>query len=300
MTRRRTGAAALTVGVALLATAVAIARRNGVRFDRAVGRRVDELLARTDTSPEAPVTTDEYADLPTPVRRYFERVLPDEARPIRSARIEQRGRFRLGDADSSWKPLDATHYVTTGPPGFLWDATVELAPLVPVRVVDAYEDGSGSLAATLWSTVSVVDAEQGAELDEGELQRYLAEGVWYPTALSPRGGVEWEPIHDRAARATLSHRGTTASLTFYFDDRGLVSRVVGDRPRLVEDGTYEPTRWTGHWADYEERNGVTVPTTGEVSWNLPGETRTYWRASVESIEYGAGATTPPRVERTRP
>mgnify|MGYP000436381060 CR=1 FL=1 len=282
---RRTVVAVVVAAVALLAAVVSRVRRNSVRFDRAVGRRVDELLARADTSAADTVTTDDFADLPPPVRQYFERVLPEERTDIQTARIQQAGALRLGDSESPWRPMEATQHVRTDPPGFLWDATVAVAPLVPAQVVDAYEDGTGSLEATLYSTVTVADAERGPALDEGELLRYLAEAVWYPTALLPRNGVEWEPIHDRAARATLSHRGTTATLTFYFGADGLVTRVVGDRPRRLDDGRYETTRWTGHWRDYAERDGVLIPTSGEVAWNLPGETRTYWRASLESIEY---------------
>jgi len=301
---RRTVAAVLAAVVALLAAAVAIVRRNSVRMDRAVERRVDALLAGTAAdrptagADEPAVSTDQQIgaddrdDLPPPVRRYLDTVCPESRPTIETVRIEQRGQFRLGDADSSWKPLEATQYVTTDPPGFLWDASIAVAPLVPTRVVDAYEGGTGSLTATLYSTIPVADAERSAELDRGELMRYLAEAVWYPTALAPGNGVAWEPIHDRAARATIEDGDTAASLTFYFGEDDLVTRVVGERPRLLDDGSYERTRWTGHWDDYEERAGVVVPTSGRVAWNLPSETRTYWRASLASIEYGVAADLP--------
>jgi hypothetical protein len=38
-------------------------------------------------------------------------------------------------------------------------------------------------------------------MDEGELSRYLAEAPWYPTALLPAAGIEWEPVDDSAARS---------------------------------------------------------------------------------------------------
>jgi hypothetical protein len=285
MRRRTTVLAAL---LAIVLGALALVRRNAARLDERIRRRVDALLASVATAPDDPITSDEFEDLPAPVRRYLAAVLPAEQTAIGTVRIAQRGQFRLGDVDSPWRPLEATQYVATTPPGFVWDAEIDVAPLVPARVVDAYEDGRGSLQATLLSTVTVADAEQTPELDRGELLRYLGEAVWYPTALLPRNGVSWEPIHDRAARATIEDGETTASLTFYFGPDDLVTRIVGERPRRRDDGSYEQTRWTGHWREYEERNGVVVPTRGEVAWNFPDRTLTYWRAQVESIEYDVG------------
>jgi hypothetical protein len=276
----------LTAVLALALGAVAFVSRNGAHLDSEIQRRVDALLARAGTTADATTIRDDRADLPAPVWRYLATALPDDQADVETVRIEQRGAFRLGDVGSWWRPLTATQHVTTDPPGFVWDASIAVAPFMPARVVDAYEDGRGSLAAKVLSTVSVADADRSAELDRGELVRYLAEAVWYPSALLPQNGVTWEPVHDRAARATIEDSGTTASLTFYFGSDDLVTRVVGERPRLQDDGSYEATRWTGHWDDYEEQSGIVVPTSGEVAWDLADRTLTYWRANVETIEYG--------------
>ncbi len=115
--------------------------------------------------------------------------------------------------------------------------------------------------------------------------RYLGESVWYPTALLPSEGVEWEPIDERSARATLEHRGTAASLVFYFNGRNEVERVSAERPYRKDDGTYESTPWTGYWRNYQVRDGVRIPIDGEVEWHLPEGDLPYWRATVEEIEY---------------
>jgi len=270
--------AVVLVGAALVG-AVARRLRTG-----AVEERVRRLEAAADR-PRRTFDPDDVAGLPAPVRRYFETVL-DEGQPYsRTVRLEQRGRFRLGDADSPWKPLEATQHVAVDPPGFVWDATIRLAPFVPVRVVDAYVGGEGSLRAAVLSVLTVADAEQSPELDAGELQRYLAEAVWYPTALLPAEGVQWAAIDERSARATLEHDDTTVSLVVHFDDDHLVERVVAeDRPRAVDDG-FEPTRWTGRFWDYRERSGMLVPTVAEVEWNLPDGDLPYWRAKISRFEH---------------
>ncbi|MFC6730514.1 DUF6920 family protein [Natronoarchaeum mannanilyticum] len=244
-----------------------------------------QLLDSASDRADRTFDPDDVADLPSPVSRYFETVL-DEGQPYsRTVRLEQRGRFRLGDADSAWKPLEATQNVAVDPPGFVWDATIRVVPFVPVRVVDAYVGGEGSLRAAVLSVLTVADAEQSPELDAGELQRYLAEAVWYPTALLPGEGVQWAAIDERSARATLEHDDTTVSLVFHFDDDHLVERVVAeDRPRAVDDG-FEATRWTGRFWDYRERSGMLVPTVAEVEWNLPDGDLPYWRAKITEIEH---------------
>ncbi|MDS0477692.1 DUF6544 family protein [Natrinema sp. 1APR25-10V2] len=277
--RRRRTRLALTLLFALaVGTLVSVARR----FDGRIDDRVTALLEAAESEPDGSFTRDDLADVPAPAARYFRTVLAEGQPYVRTVRLHQRGEFRLGGADGSWKPLEATQHVTTRPPGFVWDATIDVAPLLPVRVVDLYAHGEGVLRARLRSAIPVASVGPSPELNEGELVRYLAEAVWYPTALLPERGVTWEPIDDDAARATLEHDGVTASVVFHFDDRDEIERVTTERYRQ-EDDSY--ASWTGHFGGYEDRGGRRVPTHGEVEWNLPDGDLPYWRASVDAIEY---------------
>src|SRR5205085_5598411 len=98
--------------------------------------------------------------------------------------------------------------------GFLWDAKVRVAPLVHVRVRDAYIAGQGQGAVSLLSAFEMSAESGGSELNAGELYRYLAEAVWYPTALLPREGLIWHAIDHDKALATLTHANTTVSIEF--------------------------------------------------------------------------------------
>jgi hypothetical protein len=105
--------------------------------------------------------------------------------------------------------------------------------------------------------------------------------------------VRWEPVDDRVARATLTVGETTASLDFHFagadgegDEGGLeIERVHTNRRYRRVDGGFEPTPWTGLWRDYENRDGVLVPTTGEVVWHLPEGDLRAWRGRVTSVDF---------------
>ena len=280
--RYRRAAAALLLAAGAVTVAAVTVRTAAGYTDRTTSARVDAIRSSATGGPPAPIAAADLAGLPNPVRRYLEAALGDERRRVETARIDQRGEFRLGGASGSWKPFAATQHVGARPPAFLWDASIEVLPFLPVRVVDAYEDGVGTLTARLCSAVTVAAAGPSPEMAEAELQRYLAEAVWYPSALLA-DAVEWEPIDDRSARATIEDGPHAATLVFRFDDQDLVESVHADARYRQEVDDDAP--WTGHFGDYRERNGMLVPMAASVEWNLPEGDQPYWRASVESIEH---------------
>ena len=78
-----------------------------------------------------------------------------------------------------------------------------------VRVLDGYAAGVGSGRVSLLSVLPIASDSNRLELNSGALHRYLAEAVWYPTALLPRAGVHWQSIDEMTATATLTDRAVT-------------------------------------------------------------------------------------------
>ena len=252
---------------------------------RETARRMDELRRPANTKREIVFTTDALEGLPVPVRAYFENTLQVGQPYIDSVRLKQNGKLRLGDASSSWRPFTATQYVTVDPPGFFWDASITLVPFVSLRIRDLFRDGNGSAEVSLSGIIPLDRGEPSRELNEAELVRYLAETVWYPTALLPSEGVQWEPIDDRTAKATTDHGDVSASLTFSFNEDDEVTRVyTEERYRRVEDG-FEPTPWSGYWHNYQRRNGIRIPMGGEVVWHLPDGDLEAWQGQLTEIHY---------------
>jgi hypothetical protein len=267
--------------LALVLLAIAINRRH---LDRAYARLVAELLNEREPSAGF-FHTAELEDLPAPVRRYLNKAIPEGRPYVKAVHLRQVGEFRPGDTTAPWKPLEAEQHFTVNPPGFVWDAKIDMAPLIQVRVIDMYKGGKGILRAKMFSTLTVADAQGHPKLDAGELMRYLAEAVWFPTALLPGQGIEWSPIDDHSAKATLEHEGTSASIVFYFNDRDEVERIHAEGRFREVEGDYEPTPWTGYWGNYQTRNGLLIPIEGRVEWNLPEGALTYWRAHLEEIDH---------------
>lgn len=255
---------------------------------RALRSRLDALRsAPAGVERGGPGTVDfrELEGLPPVVERYFRAVLRDGQPIVTAARLRHRGTFDMGEDEARWRRFTSDQLVVTRPPGFLWDGQIRVLPGVTARVHDAYVDGEGILRASALGLVSLVSLQDGGELARGELLRFLAEAVWYPTALLPSPGVEWSKEGPRSARATLVDGSLTAALTFDFDEEGLVETVRAEaRGRMVE-GEMVATPWRGRFWRYETRSGLRIPLEGEVAWSLESGEKAYWRGRIVEIRY---------------
>jgi hypothetical protein len=228
----------------------------------------------------------ELEGLPGPVQSYLRAVLNDGQPVIGIARFKHAGMFNIGETTPNWRPFLSSQIVTTRPPGFDWDGRVQMAPGLNAFVHDAYISGEGLLHARLLGLVTVADVRGTPEAAEGELLRYLAETIWYPTALLPGQGVRWTEMDESSARATLTDGSTTVSLDFRFGHDGLIeSTYASARPRIV-DGAVTRMPWRARvWAYTARDDGVRIPLEGEVEWVLPGGPYPYWRGRITNIEY---------------
>lgn len=278
--RARTAA---VLGAALGALAIGPAV-GSLLWRRSTSSLLDRIRASAASFPRTFSPVD-LAGLPEPVERYFRRALRDGQPFISLATFEQRGTFRLGAGEDSWRKFEASQYVSTRPPGFVWDARIGMAPLVPIRVRDSYSEGLGSLHAEVLALYTVMDQSGAPALNAGALQRYLAEAVWYPTALLPASGVTWSPIDNRRALATLTDGPTTVSLEFRFTDGGEVSEVFAASRQREVNGRYEPTPWLVRCIRNDEHDGIRIPIECEVEWQLPSGPLPYWRGRITGVRY---------------
>ncbi|MBF5045727.1 hypothetical protein FGE12_25190 [Aggregicoccus sp. 17bor-14] len=222
------------------------------------------------------------AELPAPVARYFAFALPAGQAPIRGAHEVQRGEFLL--RPGTWSPMRAEQHFSGGTPGFVWDASIRMNPLLTVRVRDSYLRGEGRMLGKVEALVPVVDQHGTREMAEASLQRWLAETVWLPTALLPREGLTWSALDAHTARVTVQDSGVSASADFRFGAQGEIVEVSALRYRDV-DGRPVLTPWKGRFWSYERVDGMQVPRGAEVGWELPEGLQLYWRARLESFEY---------------
>jgi hypothetical protein len=252
------------------------------------GRLTRQVLDAAER-PQGRVRLASLSSAPELVRRYFRVALREGDPYLRTARLVQMGAFRskeTADPDAGWQPFESRQVFSTSPPGFVWDARINSRPVGSVWVRDTYLSGSASLRAALFGLVPVASAADGPELRTGALQRYLAESVWFPTALLPSDRLSWSAVDASHARATLRDGEITASLDFEF---GLGGEIVGtstpSRPRAAGKGRYQYLAWGGRYQRYEERGGMRVPLESKVYWVVNGKEQPYYRGRNIEIAY---------------
>lgn len=223
--------------------------------------------------------------LPAPAARYLALALKPGQAPLAGARVRQVGHMDLSDGQAAWTPLRSRQTVQIARPGFVWDARLRMSPLVHVRACDAYAAGKGFLRASLLGLIPLADAADTPTLAHGELLRWLAEAVWYPTALLPGGAVTWTARDEASALLTVRDGDLQAALVMHFGTDGLPTHLLApDRGRQVGDETI-PTPWVVHLGEWLELGGMRVPTRAEVAWIIDGAERPYWRGTLLDVEY---------------
>lgn len=265
-----------------MATALLIGRR---RESTKTDKLVKGLLRTASGQAAGQTMFSILSELPPPVASYFSHVLSDRQQIIKVAKLHQVGKLRTTTGASRWFSFSAAQIVVPGVPGFVWNAKVLLPFAIDLRILDSYCAGIGSGWVSLWSAFPVASESGTWELNSGALHRYLAEAVWYPTALLPHSGVLWTPIHDRAALATLKDRGTSVSLEFRFNEVGEVTGIYSPGRFGRFYGGYKQMPWEGVFRNYALRSGIRIPTYGEVGWYDAGAWQVVWKGSLTDIEY---------------
>lgn len=230
----------------------------------------------------------ELDGLPPVVQRYFRAVLPEASPIIAAAEIEHSGRFNMGETADAWKPFSSRQRVVMQKPGFVWDGAIRMLPGLSVRVHDAYVAGEGVLHPAILGLFTLASLRGTGTLAQGELMRFYAEAVCYPTALLPSQGVRWTPVSESSALATVDDGGVAVSLTFTFGADGLIESVRAEARGRTVGGQIVMRPWEGRWFDYRVQAGMRVPMAGEVAWLLPpeeGGRKPYWRGSTTLLRY---------------
>jgi hypothetical protein len=220
--------------------------------------------------------------LPAPVQRWLQYSgIIGKAAAV-TVRLRQKGSMRLKPDQKEWIPCTAEQYFTTAEPSFIWQLSMRLMPGMPVSGRDKFEGGRGSMDIRLWSLLPLARAS-GQKVDEGALQRYLAELCWFPSAaISPH--ITWEAINDTTAKATMTYGGTTGSVCYHFNEKG---EVTACRASRYKDAGPEAVReqWGGTVIAYGALAGIRIPVAMEVTWFLKSGPFTWYRVEITDLAF---------------
>jgi len=273
------------IGVSVAGATVAVLIGRSVEAKRADDMEA-ALLHERIAGVDHVLDVRQLSDLPAPVRRYFEYCLVESQKLIKTVRIHQMGELRTSTTSELWSSFTAEQLVAPSNVGFVWKAKVSTPFATHVRVLDGYLAGVGTGSVSLLSAFRVASDSDKPELNSGALHRYLAEAVRYPTALLPGSGVTWAPVDDHTAIATLSDNGITVSLEFRFNDTGEVLAIYTPTRFGRFEGTYKQVPWEGHFKNYQNHQGIRVPSYGEVAWYDDEDTlQLVWKGDLLDLQY---------------
>ncbi len=261
----------LLVIIGIIVLSVILAKLNlNYQFNKAVKTLLDQPKPDRDRI----FNLYQLDGLPEPVQRYFKHVLKIGQPYINHVSLTHGGQFKMG-LDKNWMDIEGEQYFTTPKPGFIWKGTTRM-----FTAFDSYINDSGRLVAWVLSCIKVADSK-GENFNEGELQRWLAESVWFPTNLLPSQWLSWSAMDERTAKLSFNYKDVSFSFTVLFNEIGEIVQM--ETQRFMAENKRE--RWICQFSDYQNKNEIIIPTIGEVSWRLEKGDFSYAKFKVNTIKY---------------
>ena len=223
--------------------------------------------------------------LPEIVRRYLEQAWADPASTVRTVRLRQQGRLRTSVRSRRWMAFSAEEQIEPLAQSFLWDAQVQLAGPLHLRVLDRLAEGRGSGEVRLLSALRLASSPSCAEMDSGALHRLLAESVWCPTGLRPSGRLQWLPRDRRSATARLRSERAEVELDFHFNDAAEVVRVYTPGRWGRFGSAFERRGWEGRFFDHDSIGEALIPRRGEAGWYDGESWQAVWEGRLTACDF---------------
>jgi hypothetical protein len=224
----------------------------------------------------------DLAPLPEPARRFLSHAIAPEARPARAARVRMAGQIKLND----WLPFTAEQ-VIDWERGFIWQASVKMMGLLPIRGSDRLVDGQGSMRWRLLGLIPVMTAD-GPDIARSAAGRVAGESLWLPSVLQ-RPDVTWRISEAGQPKATFEAFGEPIELTLNIDDDGRPLSLWLPRWGNPGGGDFGYATFGALFEDEGTFDGYTVPTKLRGGWHFDGEgfdsDGEFFRATITDIRY---------------
>ena len=256
------------------------------RFNRMTDNETKNIVLNVSFKENHIINEQDIINLPQPVQKWLRLSGVIGKEEIKLAYVKQKALMKLKPEQKEWYSAKAIQYITTEKPAFIWTVDMNMMPLIKIKGRDKSVEGKGEMLIKLNSLINVVN-EKGEKLDEGALQRYLAEIVWSPSSvISPL--IKWEEIDSLSAKAMINYKGTVASGTFYFNEKGDFIKFTTMR---YKDNTPEAKRypWVITVQEYKTFEGIRVASKMKVTWDLEKGNWTWLDLEIQDIKYNKNA-----------
>lgn len=253
------------------------------QFDNTVKSEIQSIKNPIHLIQQPTATSSQLDSLPPVVKKWLHTSGAAKKRFVQSVSLQQSLQLKMSPDQKSWTSASAYQYFNVANPSFVWSVDIPSMYLLPVQGRDKFVDGKGEMLIKFASLIPVVDEKNNHKIDEGSLQRFLAETAWFPTAaISPY--ISWEQLDENSAQANMTYQGTSGSGTFYFDDFGNFKKFETLRYRGGEEKS-ERSPWIIEVQKSNRINGIVIPTELTCTWMLDNEEWTWLKVKITAIEY---------------
>ncbi|MEX2511292.1 MAG: DUF6544 family protein [Cyclobacteriaceae bacterium] len=253
-----------------------------VKFEALVEEEKTNILLKSNMENLGTLSAADVKGLPDAVKKWLVNSGAIGKKMMINGKIVQKALMKTKPEQEDWKIATAIQYCVIDEPALIWTVDLKMNPFLRLKGRDKFQDGKGEMLIKMNSLVNVVH-ETGEKIDEGTIQRYLGEMVWFPSlAVSPY--VSWEELDGLSARATMTFKNTTGAGTFYFKENGDFIKFVALRFMENKPGA-EKKEWVLTVDEYGVFDGIKVPSKMKATWNLENGDWTWLDLEILKIQY---------------
>lgn len=253
-----------------------------MRFTLMVKKEIRELTANTSVNIKGDIVKEaDMHTMPQCVQLWLKNSGIIGKEKSNTVYIRQKVKMKTSAEQEQWYDAEAEQYYTISKPAFIWSVDMTMMYIVPVAGRDKFLNGKGEMLIKLGSLIPIVKSADNAHINEGTMQRYLGEIVWFPSAaLQPY--ITWQEIDAYSARAVMNYMSTECSGVFSFDEAGNLKsfstqRYMGDEKIKRE--------WRITVDEIQSFNGIKIPSELHATWKLESGDWTWLNMEIEDVQY---------------
>lgn len=245
-------------------------------------RTVTEQLRNSEATSN-PFTLEDIEKLPEPLQKYFTYSGYIGTPKMSHMKIAFKQVDFMMSPDKPAIKIDYTQYnFVREPVRFAYIDTSMYG--IPFEGLDSYIDGHGGMKGVLGKVIPLFN-QTGEEMDQAALVTFLSESLVVPHAVL-QDYITWESVDATHAKATITHKGVSASGIFTFSEVGEpLSFTTEDRSLISTDGMVQQVTWSAFFKDYKTIDGIRQPTHLQAVWNLEQGDLVYFDSDDFTIEY---------------
>ena len=265
---------------------VSVIQFRAYKFHNMVAEETDHLIELNQGFEEKIVQEEDLSELPEPVKKWLLKSNVIGKPYIAYGKVVQEAKMKLKPDQEKWMSATAIQHTFIENPALIWSVEVKMNDFVFFLGRDKFVNGKGEMLIKVNALVNVVN-DKGFKIDEGSIQRFLGEMVWFPTlALSPL--VRWEELDNRSAKATIEYKGTKGDGIFYFNAEGDFEKFSAMRFKGNEEDS-ERHEWVIKAHEYSEFEGIRIPSKMTATWKLKEGDWTWLQLEISDAKFNESA-----------